>query len=83
MRVPGPIRRSSDMPVQRAVSDAGRIIREKRFYPTLNKNNSILGCWIFSIITFYCHKYLEERSTNADTRANPPFFSCARSKSGP
>jgi len=34
------------------------------------------------LITFYCHKYLEERPTNAGTRAKPPFLSYARSKSG-
>jgi len=32
--------------------------------------------------TFYCYKYLEEGSTKAGTRANPPFLSYARSKSG-
>ena len=38
-------------------------------------------CCVFLLITFYCHKYLEERTTNAGTRANPPFFSYAHSKS--
>jgi len=40
------------------------------------------GFAFFLLITFYCHKYTEERSTNAGTRANPPFLSYARSRGG-
>ena len=54
-----------------------------RFYPTSNQNDSIWGCGVFLLNTFYCHKYLEEGSTNAGTRANPPYLSYARSRGGP
>jgi len=37
----------------------------------------------FLLNTFYCHKYLEEGSTKAGTRANPPYLSYARSGGGP
>jgi len=37
----------------------------------------------FLLITFYCHKYLQERSTKAGTQAKPTFLSYDRSKCNP
>jgi len=82
----GPNCQSSVMPVQRAVCDAGsqEAFSPNSDFPQLQtKITRFEGVVRFLLITFYCHKYLEERSTNPGTRAKPPFLSYARSKSGP